>query len=478
MKNTDSQKTAASTTLPRAGVSATLVALAFLCALLALFQWMELLLLHAGGKTVCAISAQVNCEAVWRLPFAKWVHATLGVPVAGMGLVWAIAAFVTALRLLSVRGVESRTGAAIAAVRITGFIGIVSSAGLAALSLKAGVVCPTCLGTYALTLAFGLVALFGLPKPLWPQGSALTSGVAWAAVSALLAYAAVYAPGRATPRSGEVDLPKPPVLSNTPPNATGAADGGVATTTNGTKEPTLTTQEEAIARYIAALPSGQQKGIAQSLAILRASPKVDVKAHPSRNFDGPKDAPVHIVEWTDVLCGHCAELTNTMKWLRKAAPPGSFSMEARHFPLDGACNPEIKQRSPNSVRCDGARALVCLESAPDFWTLRKKIFDAQMELSPEKILQLATSSGTVKRDALEKCMKSPETDAKLRADVAYGMKYKPEGTPIVTINGRAGTPLPAFLFSIVGAKGDPESSAFAKVPRVAVPKNDHAGHNH
>ena len=446
---------------PRARVSTTLVVLAFTAALLSLFQWMELLVLHAGGKSICALSTQVNCEAVWRLPMAKWIHASLGVPVAGMGLVWALAAFVAALRLLAVRD-EVRTGTAIAAVRITGVLGFAASIALAAVSMAAGVVCPTCLVTYALTLLFGAFAIFGLPKPIWPRRPELLGGVGWSLLPAVIAYGLLFMPGRATPRTGELDLPKPPALA-----AAGTRPNGGAQ---------LSAQEEAIARYITTLSPNQQKSVAESLAILRASPKVDLKAYPARTLEGPPNAPVHIVEWTDILCVHCAELTNTMKWLHDTAPPGSFSLEARHFPLDSACNPEMKQGSDGNIRCDGARAQVCLESAPDFWVLRKKLFDAQGSLSREKILQLATSTGTVARAALDACMKDPATDVKIKADVAYGMKYNPEGTPIVTINGRAGTPTPAFLFSIVGAKGDPESPAFAKVPRVPVPS--HEGHQH
>jgi hypothetical protein len=67
---------------------------------------------------------------------------------------------------------------------------------------------------------------------------------------------------------------------------------------------------------------------------------------------------------------------------------------------------------------------------------------------------------------------SAETADALRADVAFAAKLQPDGTPIVLVNGRVGTALPAFLYTILRARGDPESPIFAKVPRVSPPKRE------
>ena len=70
-----------------------LVALGAAVSLLALFQWMELLLLRANGTTVCGVNEFIDCEKVWEMPIAKAIHGALGIPVAGLGLVWGLAAF-------------------------------------------------------------------------------------------------------------------------------------------------------------------------------------------------------------------------------------------------------------------------------------------------------------------------------------------------------------------------------------------------
>src|SRR5215831_11158957 len=95
-------------------------------ALLSLFQWMQLLLVRGGGQPICSVNAVVNCEAVWSAPFALRIHRYLGVPVAGLGLVWAMTAF--GLSVLLIHRVVARrsAGAAIAALRLTAGVGILA----------------------------------------------------------------------------------------------------------------------------------------------------------------------------------------------------------------------------------------------------------------------------------------------------------------------------------------------------------------
>src|SRR5262249_41386852 len=88
-------------------------------ALLSLFQWTQLLLLRCGGQPICSINAVVNCEAVWSAPFALRIHRYLGVPVAGLGLVWAITAFGLSALLIYRIVARKSPGSAIAALRLT-----------------------------------------------------------------------------------------------------------------------------------------------------------------------------------------------------------------------------------------------------------------------------------------------------------------------------------------------------------------------
>src|SRR5262245_28849400 len=93
MPNKSGNKKAASETgllpavPPRAAVGATLLlSISLALCLLALFQWMELLVVAKGGSAVCALSAEVNCTTVWSSSLATQVQSLLGIPVAGLGL--------------------------------------------------------------------------------------------------------------------------------------------------------------------------------------------------------------------------------------------------------------------------------------------------------------------------------------------------------------------------------------------------------
>jgi serine/threonine-protein kinase len=159
-----------------------------------------------------------------------------------------------------------------------------------------------------------------------------------------------------------------------------------------------------------------------------------------------------------------------------------MSLEARQFPLDGACNPAIPRRGPDapSVRCIAAKAQICLEGAPDFWKLREQMFAAQAVLDSERVLEIA-SSGSVSRMQLDACINSPATAAKLQEDSAYAMKHHISGTPLLVVNGRELPPVVPLLYALVMADGNPSAPAFNVLPPprpLSAMNEDHAGHNH
>jgi len=155
-----------------------------------------------------------------------------------------------------------------------------------------------------------------------------------------------------------------------------------------------------------------------------------------------------------------------------AVPQGRLAVEPRQYPLDGACNPDVPQKG-DGLRCTGSLALICLEQAPDFWSLHDKLFDAQKTLTRESLLTIA-SSGSVSRGQLEACIASPEAAAKLQDDIRYAGLYNPTGTPIVAINGKPAYATPVFLYALTMASGDPTApvltSALPPARRAAAPQ--------
>ncbi len=430
---------------------------------LAIFQWMQLLTLRGGGETVCGVSETVNCETVWNSPFASRMHELFGIPVAGLGLVWGLVAVgLSALYLAWARAGRSVRPAA-NGLRLVALAGVVSVVVFGVASANAGALCPTCLGTYALVLAFAGVAFFGLPRPVAPAAGEWGPTLTWTVGITVAAFLALLLPGRATPKASAPGslLPPEPVASqgqSTPPAPMSLED------------------------FLRGLSADQKQFIADGLARYRASQPLPAVA-PARKLYGPPNAPVKIVEWTDSKCPHCKALVEELAILKKRVPEGKMSLEARQFPLDGACNPAIPRRGPDapSVRCTAARAQICLEGAPDYWELREKLFAAQAILDTERVLEIA-SSGSTSRMQLDACMNSPATAAKLQEDATYALRHQISGTPLVVVNGRQAPPSAPLLYALVMADGNPSAPAFEVLPpprpMPAGGHDDHAGHNH
>ncbi len=196
--------------------------------------------------------------------------------------------------------------------------------------------------------------------------------------------------------------------------------------------------------------------LSDALGIYRSSEPV---AGPASAQTNP--APVHITEWTDIRCGHCADLQQTLLNLREQTPPGSFSVEARQFPLDAECN-RMVERVKDPVRCLAARARICLAGHPKSDEFTRSLFARQKELTTSQLYQLAAPY--MEKKALESCVGSPETRAQLEEDIVYAARFASDGTPIVAVNGRKGASFPPFLYAMILTRGIADHPAFASLP--------------
>jgi serine/threonine-protein kinase len=413
---------------------------------LALFQWSQLHTMRGGGATVCGVSERINCETIWNTPFASRVHELLGIPVAGLGLLWGLVATALAGLYLVWRRGGQPVRPAVNGLRLTAAAGVLSTLVFASVSFGAGALCPTCLGTYALVLAFAGVAWRGLPGPMMPAAGEWGRSLKWTVGFALAGFVALLGPGRATPKAPSAQQQLPQVT---------AAPGSL---------------EE----YLKSLSPREQQFASNALDQYRRDTPLPAKA-PARRRYGPVDAPVKIVEWTDSKCPHCKLLVESIAALKGRVPEGKMSLEARHYPLDGACNPVIppEHSDGTGTRCVAAKAQICLEQAPDYWALREKLFASQSSLNPELVMQIA-SSGSMSRSQLEACVNSPETTQRIREDVAYAKQHDIHGTPLVVVNGREVPPSVPFLYALVMAGGDTNAPAFKVLP----PPQPPVAHSH
>lgn len=432
----------AATSWPSPGSLAALAALGGLSALWALFLWAELLVSRAGGATFCAFGGETACVAVWNSAFASAVHARTGLPIAGWGLAWGLAA--SALPLLALlRAAEGRPVAAlVSAVRVTAAAGVLTVVVMLVVVAAERAFCTSCAVSYLLVAGYAGIALSGWPGVGLPEAG---RGLAFAALATAAAFLLLLYPGVHTPRGGG-EAGREAVAAAARPAGGGSGTGDAA-------------RDAQLRQMVAGLQPELQQTLSDSLHVYRTSLPVPLPR--PRSLDGPESAPVRITEFTDVRCEHCADLHKTLDTLRASLPAGSVSVEPRQFPLDGECNPLIEGRR-DPVRCLVASARICLEGRPGAAAFTRATFERQATLTREQVFELAAPH--LPRQELEACVASADARRKLEDDVALASRFDSDGTPIVVVNGRKGTSFGPFLFAMVLTGGADSHPAFEALP--------------
>ncbi len=483
-------------------VLATLAVIASANALWAVFLWRELVRARAGETPFCGFGESVDCGTLWSASFASAIHNATGVPVAGWGLVWALVAAFLPLAALSLHGGERRQTAIHTAIELTAAAGVAGIIVLLAASAAEGLFCTSCALTYVLTLAYAGITLFVLSRRFRssspgggqvesspgggqvessPEGGQ-TQGVILAVAATAGVYLLLLYPGLKTPKSAAEegqralrDAGRAAEQTAGGPQDTGAGAAGGRQTQRGQGEGRLVggvDVDRVLEEFVAGLKPRTSQGLSDTLLIYRQGR--ELAPEPPRLLAlGTADARVQITEFSDVLCSHCATLHQTMTQLSTLLPPGSFNLDARHFPLDGRCNPHMRPRDDeDGVRCLAARTLICAEDTGNSFELMGSLFAHQRDLTSEQVYQLAAPF--IDRDALEQCLNSDATTSKLAQDIEYAWFYEPHGTPLVVVNGRQGNPFPPFLYAVILAGGDPDHPAFASLPTPNPPQpHDH-----
>jgi len=153
---------------------------------------------------------------------------------------------------------------------------------------------------------------------------------------------------------------------------------------------------------------------------------LNIEGNPSQ---GPANAPVTIVEFSDFECPHCRELSHTLKTIETQYP--QVRVVFKDFPLT-----QIHPWTESAAI--GARCAY-MQSAAAFWTLHDSIFENQDLISPENVWDKLTtfaSKAGLDAQALKECMSSPEAKNAVEANRADGEALNISSTPTVFVNGR------------------------------------------
>lgn len=155
--------------------------------------------------------------------------------------------------------------------------------------------------------------------------------------------------------------------------------------------------------------------------------------------EGPADAPVVMVVFSDFQCPACAALAASTDTLRSRLPD-ALAVVYRHFPL------------PNhSHAVEAARASDCAADQGRFGTFHDRLFAGQAAIGTRHWRDFAAEAGVGDLAAFDQCLAGAAPDAALQRDTIAARRLGVEVTPTVLINGRRinGAPTTAMLEQLV-----------------------------
>lgn len=138
---------------------------------------------------------------------------------------------------------------------------------------------------------------------------------------------------------------------------------------------------------------------------------------------GPKTAKVTIIHYYDYQCPYCSKIVPTLDQLR-ADYPNDVRIVYKMHPLSIHQNAMI-----------AAQAAVAAQNQGKFPEMNKKLFEAQRELSRDKVIALAKEIG-LDADRFVKDIDSPATKARIDKEAAESEGLGATGTPASFVNGR------------------------------------------
>ena len=143
---------------------------------------------------------------------------------------------------------------------------------------------------------------------------------------------------------------------------------------------------------------------------------------------GPADAPVLLVEFSDLQCPFCKQGQPTIDKL--IAEEKNTRLVFQNFPL-----PMHDWAAKAAYYAD----CVARSSSEAFWKFEQGVFDAQKEITAanadEKLTAIADGAG-VKGADIAACAAKPETAGRVQRSIALGTAVEVNSTPTLFINGR------------------------------------------
>ena len=195
------------------------------------------------------------------------------------------------------------------------------------------------------------------------------------------------------------------------------------------------TLEQAKPRIVDFLKRQQSQRLFEDLvASLKKGTKVQVLLEPPRidvspdddPAEGPADAPVTIVAFSDYQCPFCGRAERTIARVLENYK-GKVRYVFRDFPLG------FHQHA-----MDAAQAAGCvyeLGGNDKYWAYHEKLFQNQHSLDRDSLVKFAGEVG-VDQAKFKECLESGRRQAEIEKDVEAGKRAGVTGTPAFFVNGR------------------------------------------
>ncbi len=148
--------------------------------------------------------------------------------------------------------------------------------------------------------------------------------------------------------------------------------------------------------------------------------QIDAQGSP---FQGPPEAPIEIIVFTDFQCPYCASLLPVLKQSLEKYP-GSVKIVLKNYPLD-----------MHRLATPAAIAALAAHKQGKFWAYHDKLFEYQKQLTEEKFIEIATELN-LDLNQFKTDMKDPEMRALVSKDILDGRNADVRGTPTAFVNGR------------------------------------------
>lgn len=162
----------------------------------------------------------------------------------------------------------------------------------------------------------------------------------------------------------------------------------------------------------------------------QAPAKVDVQVKPDDYIRGDRNAPLTLIEYSDLECPYCKRFHETMLQLMQDYS-GQVRWIYRHFPLSFHAN---AQKEAEAAECAGK-----LGSTDKYWSYIDKIFARTVSngtgFALADLPKLARELG-LNEASFKSCLDSGEMATKVQADLQAGSSYGVSGTPTTFVNGQ------------------------------------------